>query len=101
VARALGGVHGRIVLRRGLRVRRRPRAPRATGYLATVIAPWLRATAPPVVRRELLTAAARLTYLCGFTHYDDELHSASSTKAARSFDAFQTFGAGVGACPSL
>ena len=45
-----------------------------TGYLATVIAPWLRATAPPAVRRELLMTAARLTYLCGFMHYDDELH---------------------------
>jgi hypothetical protein len=56
---AFGGGHARRAL---------------TGYLATVIAPWLRATATPVVRRELLMTAARLTYLCGFTHYDDELH---------------------------
>jgi tetratricopeptide (TPR) repeat protein len=45
-----------------------------TGYLATVIAPWLRATSPPAVRRDLLMTAAKLTYLCAFTHYDDELH---------------------------
>lgn len=45
-----------------------------TGYLATVIAPWLRATATSAVRGELLMTAAKLTYLCGFTHYDDELH---------------------------
>jgi hypothetical protein len=46
-------------------------------YLAAVVAPWLRATATPGVRRELLTTAARLTYLCGYMHCDDELHGAA------------------------
>jgi hypothetical protein len=46
-------------------------------YLAATVAPWLRATATPVVRRELLMAASRLTYLCGFMHFDDELHGAA------------------------
>jgi hypothetical protein len=46
-------------------------------YLAATIAPWLRATATPTVRRELLVTASRLTYLCGFMHFDDELHGAA------------------------
>jgi hypothetical protein len=59
---AFGGGHSRVAL---------------AGYLAATIAPWLRATATPVVRRELLTTAFRLTYLCGFMHFDDELHGAA------------------------
>lgn len=56
---AFGGGHTRLVL---------------ADYLAATIAPWLRAPATPVVRRELLVVASRLTYLCGFMHFDDELH---------------------------
>jgi tetratricopeptide (TPR) repeat protein len=48
--------------------------PALASYLAAVIAPWLRADAKPVVRRELLTVASRLAYLCGFMWFDDELH---------------------------
>ncbi|WP_051966792.1 hypothetical protein [Kitasatospora mediocidica] len=48
--------------------------PALTQYLATSIVPWLREPAPPGVRRELLITASSLTYLCGFTHVDDELH---------------------------
>jgi tetratricopeptide (TPR) repeat protein len=59
---AFGGGHSRLAL---------------AGYLAATIAPWLRATATPVVRRELLVTASRLTYLCGFMHFDDELHGAA------------------------
>jgi hypothetical protein len=47
------------------------------GYLAATVAPWLRATATPAVRRELLMTASRLTYLCGFMYFDDELHGAA------------------------
>jgi len=39
-------------------------------YLATAVVPWLRADAPPAVRRELLTVAGQLAYLCGFAHFD-------------------------------
>lgn len=59
---AFGGGHARLAL---------------AGYLATTIAPWLGATATPAVRRELLMTASRLTYLCGFMHFDDELHGAA------------------------
>jgi hypothetical protein len=44
------------------------------GYLRSTIAPWLRTDVRPAVRRELLTTAARLSYLCGFMYFDDELH---------------------------
>jgi tetratricopeptide (TPR) repeat protein len=46
-------------------------------YLAATVAPWLRASATPAVRRELLITASRLTYLCGFMYFDDELHGAA------------------------
>lgn len=59
---AFGGGHARLAL---------------ADYLAATIAPWLRAAATPAVRRELLTTASRLTYLCGFMHFDDELHGAA------------------------
>ncbi|WP_199434478.1 tetratricopeptide repeat protein [Qaidamihabitans albus] len=45
------------------------------GYLACTIAPWLRADGRSAVRRELLSTAARLSYLCGFMCFDDESHS--------------------------
>jgi tetratricopeptide (TPR) repeat protein len=59
---AFGGGHARRAL---------------SGYLAATVAPCLRASATPSVRRELLTAASRLTYLCGFMYFDDELHGAA------------------------
>lgn len=59
---AFGGGHARLAL---------------AGYLGATIAPWLRATATPAVRRELLMIASQLTYLCGFMHFDDELHGAA------------------------
>lgn len=59
---AFGGGHARLAL---------------ADYLAATIAPWLRASATPAVRRELLTTASQLTYLCGFMHFDDELHGAA------------------------
>lgn len=59
---AFGGGHARLEL---------------TRYLAATIAPWLRAPATPAVRRDLLMTAARLTYLCGFMYFDDELHGAA------------------------
>ncbi|WP_158895703.1 tetratricopeptide repeat protein [Amycolatopsis anabasis] len=46
-------------------------------YLRTTVAPWLRADASSKVHRELLVTAARLTYLCGFMCFDDELHGAA------------------------
>ncbi|MFJ4410223.1 hypothetical protein [Streptomyces sp. NPDC088910] len=46
--------------------------PALQGFLAHTVAPWLSAPASPGVRRELLTTAARLTYLCGFMNFDDE-----------------------------
>jgi tetratricopeptide (TPR) repeat protein len=59
---AFGGGHARLAL---------------SCYLAATITPWLRSTATPAVRRELLAAASRLTYLCGFMYFDDELHGAA------------------------
>jgi hypothetical protein len=59
---AFGGGHTRLAL---------------AGYLAATIAPWLRTAASAVVRRELLVTASRLTYLCGFMHFDDDLHGAA------------------------
>lgn len=47
------------------------------GYLSTTIAPWLHANTSPGLRRELLTTAARLSYLCGFMCFDDELHGSA------------------------
>lgn len=47
------------------------------GYLRSTITPWLRIDASPVVRRELLTTASRLSYLCGFMCFDDQLHGAA------------------------
>lgn len=57
-----GGGHGRAAL---------------AGYLTGTVAPLLHASAPSRVRGALLTAAARLTYLCGFMCFDDELHGAA------------------------
>lgn len=46
-------------------------------YLATTIAPWLRADASTAVRHELLATATRLTYLCAFMCFDENLHGAA------------------------
>lgn len=39
-------------------------------FLSTALLPWLRGSPPPAVRRELLSVAAQLTYLCAFLSYD-------------------------------
>ncbi len=44
--------------------------PALTRYLATTVAPWLRAGAPPAVRHRLLGCAARLAYTAGFLCFD-------------------------------
>ncbi|MGC7101093.1 tetratricopeptide repeat protein [Amycolatopsis lurida] len=46
----------------------------AASYLTFSVVPLLRASASPATRRNLLTSAARLSYLCGFLCFDDELH---------------------------
>lgn len=46
-------------------------------YLSTTIVPWLRTDTSPRLRRELLTTAARLSYLCGFMCFDDEVHGSA------------------------
>ncbi|PRX51466.1 hypothetical protein B0I33_101620 [Prauserella shujinwangii] len=56
---AFGGGHARTAL---------------AGYLASTIAPALRSGGSPASRGELLRTAARLTYLCGYMCFDDELH---------------------------
>ncbi|MFG2004897.1 tol-pal system YbgF family protein [Spirillospora sp. NPDC048911] len=43
-------------------------------YLASDIAPWLRASIDRRLRRRLLSAATELTYLAGFMCFDDECH---------------------------
>lgn len=48
-----------------------------SSYLATTVAPWLNASTGARVRPALFSIAARLTYLCGFTCFDDELHGAA------------------------
>jgi hypothetical protein len=58
--KAFGGGHARIAL---------------VTYLATDIAGWLRAEATTPVRRELLRAAATLTYLSGFMCFDNLHHN--------------------------
>ncbi|MFJ4776941.1 hypothetical protein [Streptomyces sp. NPDC088762] len=44
--------------------------PALTRYLATAVAPWLRAAAAPAVRHRLLGCAARLAYTAGFLCFD-------------------------------
>ncbi|MFG2981227.1 hypothetical protein ACGFYQ_08185 [Streptomyces sp. NPDC048258] len=44
--------------------------PALTRYLATAVAPWLRAGAAPAVRHRLLGCAARLAYTAGFLCFD-------------------------------
>ncbi|MEU0100492.1 hypothetical protein [Streptomyces sp. NPDC006267] len=46
-------------------------------YLSATVLPWLRRDMRPGVRRELLTVASRLTYLCAFTHFDMNRHAAA------------------------
>jgi tetratricopeptide (TPR) repeat protein len=48
-----------------------------SSYLAATMSPWLRASATPAVRHDLLVTTARLTYLCGFMYFDDDLHGAA------------------------
>jgi tetratricopeptide (TPR) repeat protein/transcriptional regulator with XRE-family HTH domain len=48
--------------------------PALSAYLRSTVAPWLQANTSPTVHRDLLVAAARLSYLCGFTCFDEELH---------------------------
>jgi hypothetical protein len=48
-----------------------------SAYLGSTVVWWLHADTSPAVRRELLAAAARLAYLCGFMCFDDELHGAA------------------------
>ncbi|CAM5737301.1 hypothetical protein SMICM304S_06657 [Streptomyces microflavus] len=46
-------------------------------YLSASVLPWLQRDMKPAVRRELLTVASRLTYLCAFTHFDMNRHAAA------------------------
>ncbi|WP_079181044.1 hypothetical protein [Streptomyces sp. CB00316] len=46
-------------------------------YLSATVLPWLKGDMKPAVRRELLTVASRLTYLCAFTHFDMNHHAAA------------------------
>ncbi|ANS63156.1 hypothetical protein SLINC_0932 [Streptomyces lincolnensis] len=46
-------------------------------YLATAVLPWLKADLKPVVRGELFSVAARLTYLCAFAHFDTNRQAAA------------------------
>ncbi|RST20979.1 hypothetical protein EF908_24600 [Streptomyces sp. WAC04770] len=46
-------------------------------YLAATVLPWLKHDMRPAVRRELLTVASRLTYLCAFAHFDMNRHAAA------------------------
>ncbi|MFF1496490.1 hypothetical protein [Streptomyces sp. NPDC058304] len=48
--------------------------PALTAYLATTVAPWLRADAPPSVRHRLLGATSRLAYTAGFLCFDSNQH---------------------------
>ncbi|MFF4101802.1 hypothetical protein [Streptomyces sp. NPDC001903] len=48
--------------------------PALTAYLATTVAPWLRAGAPPSVRHRLLGATSRLAYTAGFLCFDSNQH---------------------------
>jgi hypothetical protein len=59
---AFGGGHARSAL---------------AAYLASDIAPWLRAAATPAPRSRMLAAAANLTYLCGFMCFDDNMNGAA------------------------
>ena len=59
---AFGGGHSRHSLAR---------------HLSHTIAPLLGVPAPADVRRDLLTVAAKMAYLCGFMHFDDTLNSSA------------------------
>lgn len=43
-------------------------------YLAADLGSKLHARMPPALRRRLFAAATQMSYLCGFTCFDDELH---------------------------
>lgn len=47
------------------------------GFLATAMADWLRAAAPPGVRHELLCCASELSYLTGFAYFDAQRQGAA------------------------
>ncbi|WP_346134886.1 hypothetical protein [Lentzea roselyniae] len=50
-------------------------------YLKTTVEPLPAARATsPAVRREFLTVAAQLSYLCGFMCFDDQLHDAAQAR---------------------
>ncbi|MDT0447840.1 helix-turn-helix domain-containing protein [Streptomyces hesseae] len=51
--------------------------PALRAYLTNHVAGWLGQDLRPTVRRELLTSAGQLAYLCAFTHFDCELHAAA------------------------
>ncbi|MEU8548129.1 hypothetical protein AB0C81_14220 [Streptomyces roseoverticillatus] len=46
-------------------------------YLATNVSAWLEQDLRPSFRRELLTTAGHLAYLCAFTHFDANLQAAA------------------------
>ncbi|WP_242902466.1 hypothetical protein [Actinomadura terrae] len=48
--------------------------PAAAAYFARIILPWLQAATRGRPRRDLLSLACRIAYLCGFLNFDDELH---------------------------
>ncbi|WP_162907055.1 tetratricopeptide repeat protein [Allorhizocola rhizosphaerae] len=54
-----------------------PVRPALSAYLATTIAPWLNASGGAPVKSDLFASAAKLTYLCGFACFDEELHGAA------------------------
>ncbi|TDD96819.1 hypothetical protein [Actinomadura rubrisoli] len=54
-----------------------PVRPAASGYLATPVVDWLHASAGTRIRPSLYSTAARLTCLCGYLCFDDELHGAA------------------------
>lgn len=65
-------------------------------YLAATLLPWLRRDMKPAVRRELLTAASRLTYLCAFTHFDMNRQAAAQRLYLTSVDLAREAGDRIG-----
>ncbi|MEW2067441.1 hypothetical protein [Streptomyces sp. NPDC007346] len=65
-------------------------------YLAATVLPWLRREMKPAVRRELLTVASRLTYLCAFTHFDMNRHAAAQRLYLTSIDLAREAGDRIG-----
>lgn len=70
-------------------------------YLSTTVLPWLRSDMKPAVRRDVFTVAAQLTYLCAFTHFDMNRHTAAQRLYLTSVELAREAGDTIGCALAL